>query len=86
MLFRSKDSISNVFKKEYAAKRNANDWISIESKKFNFGAAGYYIGFKICEVFYKRSKNKTKAMHQIIEMKNPMQILKESHFLATIKK
>ncbi len=81
-----KDSITTIFKKEYKAKRNANDWVSIESKKFDFGAAGYYVGFKICEAFYSRAKNKTKAMRQIIEMKDAEQILKKSHFLSTTKK
>jgi hypothetical protein len=80
-----KDSITTIFKKEYKEKRNANDWVSIESKKFDFGAAGYYIGFKICEAFYKRAKNKTKAMRQIIEMKDAEQILKQSHFLLNSK-
>ncbi len=76
-----KDSVRTVFKKEYAEKRSAADWLSIESKKFSYGAAGYYIGFKICEAFYNRSKNKRKALKQIIEMKNPAWILKKSNLL-----
>lgn len=80
-----RDSIKQVFKNEYAEKRNANDWVSIESKKFNFGAAGYYVGFKICEAFYNKAKNKKKAIRQIIEMNNPEYILNASNFLLTEK-
>lgn len=73
----NKDSIFNTFKKEFYG-FNEMDWISIASKKFKYGAAGYYVGYKICEAYYNTKKNKRKAIKEIIEMENPLKIIAAS--------
>jgi hypothetical protein len=41
---------------------------------------GYYIGFKICEAFYKRSADKSAAIRQILAISDAPAILKESGY------
>jgi hypothetical protein len=41
---------------------------------------GYYVGFKICEAFYKREANKEEAIRRILAMSDPDALLKESGY------
>jgi hypothetical protein len=41
---------------------------------------GYYIGFKICEAYYNQQTDKTKAVKDILEIRNYEQLLKESRY------
>jgi len=41
---------------------------------------GYTMGYKICEAYYKRAKNKQQAVEDILGIENPESFLDESHF------
>lgn len=41
---------------------------------------GYFIGYKISESYYNHSKDKKKAIKDIIEMENPVDFLKKSRY------
>lgn len=41
---------------------------------------GYFIGYRICEEFYRNSTNKTATLKEIIELKNPVEIYKKSKY------
>jgi hypothetical protein len=41
---------------------------------------GYYLGFKIVESYYNKSKNKKEAIKNIIQMKNPYKFLEKSGY------
>lgn len=41
---------------------------------------GYFIGYKISESYYNHSKDKRKAIKNIIEMENPMNFLEKSRY------
>ena len=44
---------------------------------------GYYVGFKICEAFYKRAGDKKEAIRRILAMSEPDALLKESRYGET---
>jgi len=44
---------------------------------------GYYVGFRICEAFYKRAGNKEEAIRRILAMSDPDALLKESGYGET---
>jgi len=41
---------------------------------------GYYIGYKICEAFYRKAANKKQAVKEILEIKDFKQFLKDSEY------
>ena len=41
---------------------------------------GYYIGYKIVESYYNNSKDKKKAIKEILEMENPKEFLRKSRY------
>jgi hypothetical protein len=41
---------------------------------------GYYIGYKICEAFYRRTADKREAVHRILNITDPEAFLKESGY------
>lgn len=45
---------------------------------------GYYIGYKICEAYYKLAKNKEEAIKNILEMKDSDSFLKKSKYLNIV--
>ena len=46
---------------------------------------GYFIGYKICEAFYKKAGNKEEAIAAIIEMTDPEDFLKKSGYREKFK-
>jgi hypothetical protein len=42
---------------------------------------GYWIGYKITESYFNKQKDKQKAIEEILNIKDPMQFLKQSGFL-----
>jgi len=44
------------------------------------GMLGYFIGYRICEEYYLHSKEKTLALRDIIELKNPLEIYQKSKY------
>lgn len=44
---------------------------------------GYYMGFKICEAFYRRESDKQEAVRRILTLSNPDELLKESGYGET---
>ena len=41
---------------------------------------GYYIGRRICEAYYKRAKDKKRAIREIVEMRDATKILQGSQY------
>lgn len=60
------------------------DWLYGTSKKDDRpNDLGYWIGYKIIESYFNKQKDKQKAIDDILNIKDPLQFLKESGFLNT---
>lgn len=58
------------------------DWLYGTSKKDDRpNDLGYWIGYKITESYFNKQKDKQKAIQEILNIKDPMQFLKQSGFL-----
>jgi uncharacterized protein YjaZ len=58
------------------------DWLYGTSKKDDRpNDLGYWIGYKITESYFNKQKDKQKAIEEILNIKDPMQFLKQSGFL-----
>lgn len=58
------------------------DWLYGTSKKDDRpNDLGYWIGYKITEAYFNKQKDKQKAIDEIINIKDPLQFLKQSGFL-----
>jgi hypothetical protein len=58
------------------------DWLYGTSKKDDRpNDLGYWIGYKIAESYFNKQKDKQKAIDEILNIKDPMQFLKQSGFL-----
>lgn len=58
------------------------DWLYGTSKKDDRpNDLGYWIGYKITEAYFNKQKDKQKAIDEILNIKDPMQFLKQSGFL-----
>jgi len=58
------------------------DWLYETSKKDDRpNDLGYWMGYKITESYFNKQKDKQKAVEEILNIKDPMQFLKQSGFL-----
>ncbi|REC78642.1 hypothetical protein DRF60_09355 [Chryseobacterium elymi] len=58
------------------------DWLYGTSKKDDRpNDLGYWIGYKISEAYFNKQTDKHKAIHDILNIENPLLFLKESAFL-----
>ncbi len=46
------------------------------------GMLGYFIGYRICEQYYRNSTNKAAALREIIELKSPKRIYNKSNYVG----
>jgi uncharacterized protein YjaZ len=46
---------------------------------------GYYVGFKICEAYYRQAADKARAIRDILEIQDFKQFLKASHYDSKFK-
>lgn len=61
---------------------NKQDWLyGTSGKDDRPNDLGYWIGYKIIEAYFNKQSDKHKAINEIINIKNPMNFLKESGFL-----
>jgi len=68
------------FKKE-AHGKNVDNWLYQGDRAKNKPAdLGYYVGYKICEAYYKNAANKKQAIKEILEIKDFDQFLKASGY------
>lgn len=44
------------------------------------GMLGYFIGYRICEAYFRNSTDKAAALREIIELKSPQEIYKKSKY------
>jgi hypothetical protein len=44
------------------------------------GMLGYFIGYRICEEYYRNSTKKADALRKIIELKGPAEIYQKSKY------
>lgn len=64
------------------SKTDISNWLYNGSKSIDRPAdLGYYIGYKIAEEYYNRSKDKTKAISILLDRKNYMKIFKKSDYI-----
>jgi hypothetical protein len=62
--------------------KDNQDWLYGTSKKDDRpNDLGYWIGYKITESYFNKQKDKQKAIEEILNIKDPMQFLKQSAFL-----
>ena len=60
---------------------NVNDWLyNGSAAKGRPADLGYYIGYKICEAYYRVAKDKKQAVKDILEIKDFNQFLKDSQY------
>ena len=60
------------------------DWLYGTSQKDDRpNDLGYWIGYKITESYFNKQKDKQKAIDEILNIKDPLQFLKQSGFLET---
>ncbi|MRX69966.1 Predicted Zn-dependent protease [Flavobacterium resistens] len=58
------------------------DWLYETTKKDDRpNDLGYWIGYKIIESYFNKQKDKQKAVEEILNIKDPIQFLKQSGFL-----
>jgi len=58
------------------------DWLYGTSKKDDRpNDLGYWMGYKIIESYFNKQKDKQKAIEEILNIKDPLQFLKQSGFL-----
>ncbi|WP_035643732.1 DUF2268 domain-containing putative Zn-dependent protease [Flavobacterium sp. ASV13] len=58
------------------------DWLYETTKKDDRpNDLGYWIGYKIIESYFNKQKDKQKAIEEILNIKDPIQFLKQSGFL-----
>ncbi|WP_428233003.1 DUF2268 domain-containing putative Zn-dependent protease [Flavobacterium sp.] len=63
-------------------KADYQDWLYGTSKKDDRpNDLGYWMGYKIIESYFNKQKDKQKAIAEILNIKDPMQFLKQSGFL-----
>lgn len=68
------------FKKE-AHGKNVDNWLyQGDRAKDKPADLGYYVGYKICEAYYKNAANKKQAVKEILEIKDFDQFLKASRY------
>lgn len=61
---------------------DSQDWLYGTSKKDDRpNDLGYWIGYKITEAYFNKQKDKQKAIEEILNIKEPIQFLKQSGFL-----
>lgn len=61
---------------------NSTDWLYGTSKKDDRpNDLGYWMGYKITEAYFNKQTDKHKAVHEILNIQNPLLFLKESGFL-----
>jgi hypothetical protein len=61
------DSVKQQFKNEMFLMEFSN-WLYNGSQKGESADLGYYVGYEICKAYYKQSRNKSKAIKEIIEL------------------
>lgn len=57
-------------------------WIASGTEPNNHGAPdlGYWVGYRICQAYYERATDKRRAIRDLIELKDPDQILRASGY------
>ncbi|WP_125720735.1 DUF2268 domain-containing putative Zn-dependent protease [Flavobacterium ustbae] len=62
--------------------KDYQDWLYGTSKKDDRpNDLGYWIGYKITEAYFYKHQDKQKAINEILNIKDPLQFLKQSGFL-----
>lgn len=83
--FQYGETHADPLKKEFVALlkgNSATDWLYETSKKDDRpNDLGYWMGYKISEAYFNKQTDKHKAIHDILNIKDPLLFLKESGFL-----
>ena len=74
------------FKKDIYSNR-ARNWVyqGDNAKKGQPADLGYFVGYKICEAYYNKAKDKQKALKEILEMRKYKQFYKKSGYDGPVK-
>ena len=73
------------FQKEMSGKGISNWMYQGDNVKDKPADLGYYIGYKICEAYYKNAADKKQAVKDILEVKNSNAFLKASRYDEKLK-
>lgn len=70
------------FKKAIENNANTDNWMYNYDRVEEGVPAdlGYYIGYRISESYYNHCRNKTEAVHEIIELENPKDFFEKSQY------
>lgn len=60
--------------------QGGGDWFYRAGRNGRPNDLGYFVGRRISEEYYARAADKTQALRNLIELKNPRQILADSHY------
>lgn len=72
-----------VLWKEFQEEMNGTEfqpWMYGKGKDGRPSDLGYWIGLRICEAYYNKAEDKEKALLELLKLKRPKEILKESGY------
>jgi len=72
------------FKKELCSESLKNWLYNYKTSKDRPADLGYYIGYRIAKAYYNKQKDKTQAIRDIIDMKDPLKILQLSGYAENL--
>lgn len=77
--------LKREFRQALARNDDASRWLYSWGRPDNYGAAdlGYFMGFRICEAYYQRAKDKHAALERLLSGRDPEGILADSRYLET---
>lgn len=67
--------------REFLSVDNFNPYFKGTHPEYNIPQIGYYLGYQVCKSYFNKSKNKKKAIKEIIEVKDWDRFVKESGYL-----
>ena len=72
--------LGTEFSRDMAGKDISNWFYQGDRAKDSPADLGYYMGYKICEAYYNKAKDKKAAVREMLETKDTMAFLKESGY------
>lgn len=80
------EELWNEFKKIKNDRENSHEWMYNYQPRNGYPPdLGYWIGYKITKAYYQKSKNKKKAISDILHIKDFEKFLRDSHYELQFK-
>lgn len=76
--------LKREFQRSLVRKEDSSTWLYSWGRTDNHGAAdlGYFIGFRICEAYYRKARDKQAALGRLVRAQDARRILHESGYLS----